>query len=106
MDDTALFDYSLFFISCLHDYYEATKDMEILNELWKVAYIQAKLALERVGINGVVYDSDDWWCFLDWKEGLNKQAGAQGVLIYALKQAHKLAIILGDNEKKKSLSMK
>ncbi|MDV9824232.1 sugar hydrolase [Clostridioides difficile] len=103
VDDTALFDYSLFFISCLHDYYEATKDMEILNELWKVAYIQAKLALERVGINGVVYDSDDWWCFLDWKEGLNKQAGAQGVLIYALKQAHKLAIILGDNEKKEEL---
>ncbi|MDV9933140.1 sugar hydrolase [Clostridioides difficile] len=54
-------------------------------------------------INGVVYDSDDWWCFLDWKEGLNKQAGAQGVLIYALKQAHKLAIILGDNEKKEEL---
>lgn len=106
VDDTSLFDYSLFFISCLHDYYEATKDMEVLRELWAVAYLQAKLALERVGTNDVVYDSDDWWCFLDWNEGLNKQAGAQGVLIYTLKQAHRLAIVLGDSEKKKNLSMK
>ncbi|EGT5420616.1 sugar hydrolase [Clostridioides difficile] len=103
VDDTALFDYSLFFISCLHDYYEATKDMEVLRELWAVAYLQAKLALERVGTNDVVYDSDDWWCFLDWNEGLNKQAGAQGVLIYTLKQAHRLAIVLGDSEKKEEL---
>ncbi|HBH3023073.1 TPA: sugar hydrolase, partial [Clostridioides difficile] len=103
VDDTSLFDYSLFFISCLHDYYEATKDMEVLRELWAVAYLQAKLALERVGTNDVVYDSDDWWCFLDWNEGLNKQAGAQGVLIYTLKQAHRLAIVLGDSEKKEEL---
>ncbi len=37
--------------------------MEVLRELWAVAYLQAKLALERVGTNDVVYDSDDWWCF-------------------------------------------
>ncbi len=76
--------------------------MEVLRELWAVAYLQAKLALERVGTNDVVYDSDDWWCFLDWNEGLNKQAGAQGVLIYTLKQAHRLAIVLGDSEKRRT----
>ena len=103
VDDTQLFDYSLFFISCLHDYYEATNDIEVLKDLWEVAYHQAELALDRVDDNGVVRDSDDWWCFLDWKDGLNKQAGAQGVLIYTLKQAKKLAYILGDDDRKKNL---
>ena len=37
VDDTALFDYSLFFVSCLHDYYEATKDFETLQELFPTA---------------------------------------------------------------------
>jgi len=103
VDDTALYDYSLFFISCLYDYYEETKDMTVLQDLWDVAYHQAELALERVDENGVVRDSDDWWCFLDWHDELNKQAGAQAILIYTLKQAEKLAATIGDTPKKEIL---
>ena len=71
VDDTVLYDYSLFFISCLYDYYEETKDLTVLKDLWEVAYRQAELALDRVDENGVVRDSDDWWCFLDWHDELN-----------------------------------
>lgn len=96
VDDTALFDYSLFFISCLYDYYYATDDRETLEDLWKTAVRQIELASERVGDNGVVRDSDDWWCFIDWHDELNKQAPAQAVFIYTLKQAKQLARELSD----------
>ncbi len=36
-------------------------------------------------------DSDDWWVFIDWQAELNKQASAQGVLIYCLQRALWLA---------------
>ena len=105
VDDTSLFDYGLFFISCLYDYYMATGDRETLGELWDTAYRQAVIAMKRVGENGVVKDSDDWWCFLDWNDELNKQAGAQGVLIYALKQAGYLAEILEDRDRLEKIRM-
>ena len=94
VDDTSLFDYGLFFISCLHDYYQATGDRETLIQLWPAAYHQAELALKRLDERGVVKDSSDWWCFLDWNDSLNKQAGAQGVLIYTLRQALYLARLM------------
>lgn len=96
VDDTALFDYSLFFVSCLHDYFEATGDRETLAELFPTARRQLELALEELDENGVVADREGWWCFLDWGEGLNKQAGAHAILIYALKQGVKLARWLGE----------
>jgi hypothetical protein len=40
-----------------------------------------------------VRDSDDWWVFIDWQASLNKQAAAQGVLIY-LQRALWLASVL------------
>lgn len=104
VDDTSLYDYSLFFISCLYDYYLAANDKQTLLELWDTAYTQALLAMERVGEDGVVRDSSDWWCFLDWNDDLNKQAGAQGVLIYALKQAAKIARILKDGKREAELN--
>lgn len=96
VDDTALFDYSLFFVSCLHDYYEATGDRETLLELFPTAEKQIELAMRELDERGIVTDRETWWCFLDWGEGLNKQAGAQAILIYALKQARAIANWLGD----------
>lgn len=101
VDDTALFDYSLFFVSILLDYYEETRDDEALKDLWPVAYRQIELAARELDENYVVIDKDTWWCFIDWKDGLNKQAGAQSILIYTLKQAFKLAKYINDKEKEK-----
>lgn len=103
VDDTTLFDYSLLFISCLYDYYLATNDIETLKELWDTAYRQIELSEELIGEDGVVLDSDKWWCFIDWTDGLNKQAGAQAIFIYALKQAKILAKILGDDKRFKKI---
>lgn len=96
VDDTALFDYALFFVSCLRDYFEATGDQETLAELYPTARRQLELALGELDENGVVADRDGWWCFLDWGDGLNKQAGAHAVLIYTLRHGIQLARWLGD----------
>lgn len=97
-DDIFLFDYSLFFISCLHDYYFATKDSAVLDDLWEVAYRQIEISAERIGENNIVKDSTDWWCFIDWNDELNKQSGAQAIFIYTLKQALSLAKVCADKE--------
>ena len=92
---TDLFDYSLIFISCLYDYYEHTGDKELLSELYPTARKQAELAAKRLDERCVLRDSDDWWCFLDWHSELNKQAGAQGVFIYTLRQLAAIEKIIG-----------
>lgn len=97
VDDTALFDYALFFVSCLHDYLEATGDQETTAELFPTARRQLELALREMDENGLVADREGWWCFLDWGKGLNKQAGAHAILIYTLKQGVCLARQLGDD---------
>ena len=99
VDDIYLFDYALFFVSSLYDYYIETGDKEVLADLWETAYRQIEIAAGELDENGVVADKETWWCFLDWKEGLNKQAGAQAIFIYAVKQAMRLAEELSDTEK-------
>ena len=103
VDDTALFDYSLFFVSCLHDYYEAAGDRETLAELFPTALRQLELALRELDGRGIVTDRETWWCFLDWGDGLNKQAGAQAILIYALKQGAAMAERLGEADRASAL---
>lgn len=101
VDDTALFDYSLFFVSILYDYYMETKDAETREELTATAYRQIELAVREMDEEGVVKDKETWWCFIDWADGLNKQAGAQGILVYTLRHAIELAKFDRNEEKVK-----
>lgn len=103
VDDTVLFDYSLFFVSILHDYYLETKDESTLNDLWPTALKQIELALSRVDKTGIVKDTEDWWNFTDWHPDLNKQTPAQAVLIYTMKQGKVLSEILNDEYSTKYL---
>ena len=97
VDDTQMFDYSLFFINILWDYYNETKDQETLEELWPTAKRQIELAKESLDERYLVRDSDVLgWCFVDWNLHLNKQASAQGILLYALSAAVKIAQTLDD----------
>ena len=96
-DDTFLWDYSLFFISILYDYYKETKDIKTVEELWPAAYCQIELALEDMQ-DGVLRDDQPLTAFIDWKEGLNRQAAAQGVWIYCLRQGKELAKLLEKKE--------
>lgn len=97
-DDTYLYDYSLFFVVSLFDYYQETADRETLTALWPTACRQIELALARVDARGLVRDATDgtWWAFVDWHPELNKQASAQGILIYTLHRARQLAVIMAD----------
>ncbi len=97
VDDTQMFDYALFFINILRDYYEETKDEETLRELWPTALRQIELARGSLDEKYLVQDSEQLgWCFVDWNLHLNKQASAQGILLYALSAAIQLAQALGD----------
>ncbi|MFC5529675.1 sugar hydrolase [Cohnella yongneupensis] len=90
-DDIYLYDYSLFFISTLHDYYLASQDRETLVRLWPIALEQIHLSLERLDERGIVTDDPSWYCFTDWHEDLNKQTPAHAVLIYGMKNGLALA---------------
>ena len=96
VDDTVMFDYSLFYIPTLLDYYKATGDMETLKELAPTALHQLEVVQFYFGENHLVKDSDVLgWCFVDWNLGLNKQASAQGIYLYCLKAAIEMTQILG-----------
>lgn len=100
-DDTIILDYSLLYVNALLDYYKATDDMETLRELKDFAFSQIDLALEQLDDRYVIVESDRvGWCLLDWNLNLNRQAGAQGVLLYALKAAFEIAVILKDLPRK------
>ncbi len=90
-DDTFLFDYSLFLSTCFITTCKAPATRKTVGELWPTARRQIELALTRCDSQGLVRDSDDWWVFIDWQAELNKQASAQGVLIYCLQRALWLA---------------
>lgn len=104
VDDTVMFDYSLLFVACLRDYYNETKDLEALHNLWTTALSQIYIAEEKMGDAGVIEDSDELgWCFVDWNLSLNKQASAHGIFMYALKAAIELAGVLGEQEEERKL---
>lgn len=91
-DDTWLLDYALLYVPTLLEYWEATKDREALRELYPIAMKQINITLGLLDADGLVIDrGNEFWCFLDWGDGLNKQAGAQGVLLYALQCGIRLA---------------
>ena len=101
VDDTYLMDYALFFGPALCDYYEASGDAVTLRELYPQAIEQVDICVSTMlDENHVVIDrGDDFWCFLDWGDGLDKQAGAQAVLIYTMRYAVRLAKAMGDEER-------
>lgn len=96
-DDTYMFDYSLFFIPTLRDYWEVTGDRETLEELWPTALRQVELARDNFDDTGLVRDPNVMgWCFVDWNLNLNKQAGAHAIYLYCLKALAALAEELGN----------
>ncbi|MFR8088381.1 MAG: cellobiose phosphorylase [Lachnospirales bacterium] len=93
VDDTYMYDYALFYVSVLLDYYEASGDIQTARELWEVAYRQLEIGVQALDEQFLIGEENH--AFLDWKAGLNKQAGAQGVLIYCLRCGIRLADLLG-----------
>jgi len=96
-DGGTMFDYPLLFTPTLLDFYRASGDRETLEDLTPVAMRQFQL-LQQCFREDLALEEKDLgcWCFLDWKDGLDKQAGAQGVYLSCLKAAMEIADILED----------
>lgn len=95
-DDTFLFDYSLFFITSLYDYFIKTKDYNVLENLYPVAKKALDLALEQVDIMGRLELTEEWPVFVDWSNDFEKSTAGQAILIYTLKRMIELAEISND----------
>lgn len=99
-DDTYLFDYALLFGSALLDYYEETKDEKTLKDLYPVAMRQIEIGLDYLTEDNIVPDhSDEFWCFVDWGDGLNSQAASLAILIYSIRYGIRLAKYMGDTDR-------
>ena len=104
VDDTFLLDYSMFFGAALLDYYKASGDMKTLQDLSGCAYRQMELAKAQFDEKDLLQSGEGFWAFIDWTEGLDKQAAMQGVYIYCAKKVLEIAQILGNKEKEAELS--
>lgn len=104
-DDTYLFDYALLFGPALWDYYEASGDTDTMLELYPAAMEQIDICVNTMldDNNTVIDQGEDFWCFIDWGEGLNKQAAAQAVLIYSMRYGIRLAKAADDEDRVKQL---
>ncbi|TDQ08669.1 alpha-L-rhamnosidase-related protein [Pedobacter metabolipauper] len=98
-----LFEYSLLYNAALKEYVIATNDKETGLDLWPVAKRQVENISKHLDANGLLNtqraERDGWWLFVDWREGLEKQASVQGIMIFSIQETLALAKLLGkENE--------
>jgi hypothetical protein len=106
-DDTYLFDYALLYGSALLDYYRMTGDRTTLEDLYPVAIRQIEIGVTYLNEEGIVPDhSGEFWCFVDWGEGLNTQAASLAILIYSMRYGIRLAEYMKDEKTIQWLSKK
>lgn len=83
-DDTYLVDYSLHFINTIYDYYQQTKDKNLINELWKTMEMQLNFARTFFDKNYLAKEGKGWWAFFDWNDDLIKSTAFQGLYCFTL----------------------
>ena len=97
-----LFDYTLIYNVAVKDYVEATGDKATAVDLWPLIKRQLdnpKKYLKDDGMLDYEKAGKEWWLFFDWRNGLDKQASLQGVVIWAYKNTYELAKMIGkENE--------
>ena len=100
-DDTYLMDYALMFPLALNEYLEETGDREALNDLLEPALEQVEYVLRHgMTAEGTVTPEQSASGFIDWSDGLDRQASLQGVLICALDAASFLCARAGDEQRR------
>jgi len=89
-------DYSLLFNTTIYDYVQYTGDFSLARELWPVMKKQVELARPYLE-NGIFKEpaQKDWWIFVDWQPGLDKQVAMQGIMIYTFRHTYLLAQEMG-----------
>ena len=96
-----LHDYALFFIGTLADYYRATGDANVLNDLWPVAFRQTEITSAAVSPDTGLVPVNMY--FVDWCAPLDKTCAAQAIYVTMLKEALNLAGICGTEEQREFL---
>ena len=99
-DDTYLIDYALMAPLTLDEYLAETDDREALGDLLEPVLGQADYVLEHyLTAEGVLDPECGSLGFIDWSDGLDRQAALQGVLICALGAAASLCRRAGDERR-------
>lgn len=112
-DYQTMFDYTLFFISILWDYYCHTKDKKTLEDLEPVCMKQYALLADCFDEDDLIDTEKAGNIFIDWNFELDKQASGQAVWLYAVNDlvhiekelGHETAVIEADIEKKKAAAL-
>lgn len=92
VDEWTFCDYSLYFISCLYDWYKNTGDISLVDELYETAKAQmVKISEHFSAKDGTI----NLRPFIDWCPGLDKGVSVLGVYIYTLKQLKEIEAALG-----------
>ena len=88
-------DYDALFGPTVYDYTVAAGDLQTAIELWPTILSSLKIPLSHVGKDGK-FDSSasEAWKFLDWSDGLDTNAGMQGLVMFACKEVNKLALLI------------
>lgn len=89
-DFQTMFDYTLFYINVLWNYFEASGDMETLQDLEPVCLRQHELLQNCFAEDGLVDVEKAGMIFVDWDLQLDKQASGQAIYIYALRDLVKI----------------
>jgi len=93
---TTIFDYAMLFAATLLEYAKASGDWDTARELWPIAKRQFDLVLNNhFDANGLFVHAKPYWNFIDWRDGLDKDASVQGIAIYALSRLIELSEKIG-----------
>ncbi|MEB3363522.1 hypothetical protein SDC49_07565 [Lactobacillus sp. R2/2] len=96
-DDTFLYDYGLFFISTLFDYYQQYHDKETVKDLFLPAKRELAQALLYLNKQNLVELKSDWPIYVDSGNNFDKSTCATAILIYALKQFISLGQVVNED---------
>lgn len=90
-----IMDYAALYGSVVLDYVRATQDKNTARELWPVVKRQMDILGQFVNDAGLFVDPGGWWIFIDWSDELDHTASMHAVLLFAYRQALKLARLAG-----------
>jgi len=88
-------DYAALYAAALLDYAKASGDWATARELWPVVRLQMELLGRHVNADGLFRAPKDQWVFIDWRDGLQRDAAMHAIFVYSLKQAAELAQRVG-----------
>ena len=102
---THIEDYALLYVVSVCDYYEHTKDINVVNDLIEICKSQLDSFENVLDENHIIKKQDGWFAFIDWCPGLKPLTALQGVYLYTLERFSEVLKAIGDEDYKKYASL-